>query len=141
MLKWLMGLIGAVLAGIIVYWVTVGFDSTSPKKYGIYHPIDGASVSNKILVEGFCNETDTKSDLWLVVQPIQSPYYHPQIGPLPKDDKGKWKGVANIGDSGSQNVGEEYLIFIVASNSSASKAFSDYLDNPTQLSVIKNDSK
>jgi hypothetical protein len=127
MLKWFMGILGAVVAGVLVYWLTVGFDFSSNEKYGIYNPSDGSGVTYKTLVEGFCDETVAKRDLWLVVQPIESPYYHPQTGPIPKDRNGRWQGFVYLGTSDIENVGERYLIFIVSADNSASRRFSDYL--------------
>ena len=83
----------------------------------------------KTSFEGFCGESNLKNDLWLVVQPIESTYFYPQVGPLPKDKKGNWHGIAYVGVSEGQNIGEEFLVFIMATNSSASKVFSDYLND------------
>ena len=128
MKKWLISILGAVVAGVLVYWITIGADSPlKVKRSEIYEPTDGASVSQKTAVKGWCSESDAKNDLWLVVQPVESPYYHPQPGPIPKDKDGQWRGIAYVGTPDSKNIGEEYLIFVVATNPTVSKVFSDYL--------------
>lgn len=126
MVKWLIGIVGMVIAGIIVFWLTTGNTTNGTNSVGIHSPLDGVRVNHKALIEGKYHESDT-ADLWIVVQPIASPYYHPQPGPVPKDPKGKWRGVAYVGESDEKNIGEEFLIFIVATDSSVSSIFSGYL--------------
>lgn len=128
MVKWLVGVLGTVVAGILVYWLTVGIDTPfASKPYGILDPDDGSRVAHRSAVEGKCSESEAKMALWLVVQPVQSPHFHPQPGPLPKDAKGHWKGIMYCGASNTENVGEEFLVFIVSADATASQAFSDYL--------------
>ncbi len=130
MLKWIMGIIGAVVAGIIVCWLTTGLQEPSGiKESGIYEPKDGGSVFHKTTIEGWYNDSGIKNDLWLVVQPVESPFYHPQPGPIPKDEDGRWRGIAYIGESAKKNIGEEFLIFFMRVDLAASKIFADYFKN------------
>jgi len=128
MIKWLLGILGAVIAGIIVYWATVGFPPINqPHEPGISNPVNGARVICREIVEGRYGDSEASSDLWIVVQPVHSPNYHPQPGPLPKSKNGKWQGIAQFGICGKEDVGEEFLVYIVQANSSASQMFSNYL--------------
>ena len=128
MKKWFLGIIGAVIAGIIVYWVTVGFAIPDQNhEPGISKPKDDDRVSCKETIEGWYGESESNSDLWIAIQPVESSNYHVQPGPLPKNKNGKWQGVAQFGVSDKENVGEEFLVFIVQANSSASQIFQSYI--------------
>ena len=127
MTKWAIGVLGMVVAGILVYWLTVGIEAPSEvKSSGIYEPTDGARVPQKTAVEGGYSDAEAKSDLWLVVQPVESPYYHPQPGPIPKDKNGQWRGVIYVGEPG-KNSGEEFLVFLVTTNPASSHIITEYL--------------
>lgn len=128
MKKWLLGILGAVIAGIVVYWITVGFPLPNQNhEPGISKPKSDDRVACRETVEGWYGESESNSDLWIVIQPVESPNYHPQPGPLPKNKNGKWQGIVQFGVSDKENIGEEFLVFIVQANSSASQIFSDYI--------------
>ena len=133
MTKWLLGTLGAVIAGIIVYWATVGFPLLNQThEPGIIKPEDGDRVTCRETVEGWYSEVEANSDLWIVVQPVESPNYHPQPGPLPKNKNGKWQGIAQFGVSDKENIGEEFLVFIVQASSTVSQIFSNYIEDSNQ---------
>ena len=128
-----MGVLGAVVAGVLIFWLTVGIDAQLEiKPPGIYEPTNGARVPRKVAVEGWYSEAEVISDLWLVVQPVESPYYHPQPGPIPKDKDGQWRGVVYVGESSRTNIGEEFLVFLLTTTPAASQVFTSYLRDSTR---------
>ncbi len=117
---------------VIVSLVTVGwqyFKEDEPKSPGIYEPKNDERVSHKTPVQGWYNKTEANVNLWLVVQPVESPHYHPQPGPVPIDNDGQWRGIVYLGESPRKNVGEEFLLFLIAANPDISQVFTDYLEN------------
>ncbi|MEA1900397.1 MAG: hypothetical protein U9N47_06510 [Thermodesulfobacteriota bacterium] len=101
--------LGGLSVVIIVSLVTWGwqhFKKEEPKLPGIYELTDGDFVSHKTSVQGWYSEAEANVDLWLVVQPVESPHYHPQPGPIPKDQDGQWRGIAYLGASPEKNPPE-----------------------------------
>lgn len=94
----------------------------------ITEPKDGERVSHKTVIEGTYTQNEKNLDLWIVVQPVDSPFYHPQPGPIPKEPKMNWTSIAYIGELPNDNAGEEFIIYLVSAPIQGSKVFSDYLE-------------
>lgn len=100
---------------------------TSIPLAAIAKPENGERISQKTAIEGTYTHNEKNVDLWIVVQPVESPHYHPQPGPIPKEPRMNWTSIAYIGKSSSDNVGEEFIIYLVSATIEGSKVFSDYL--------------
>jgi len=119
------GLIVAAIAGTVGWFVT-NWDN-NPNETKIIVPEDGATVSHMVSAEGVYSEELTKVDLWLVVQPVNAPTYHPQTSTIPRQTNRQWTGVAYIGESEKKNIGEEFIVHLVSASPQASKNFREYL--------------
>jgi len=95
----------------------------SDSKSLIILPTDGAIVSHMVQVSGTYSKYNANKDFWLVVQPVQSPQYHPQTSKIPKLKKKNWKSIAYVGQSPKHNIGDEFIIHLVSATKSASKIF------------------
>ena len=111
----------------IAGWTWHTYWPQRPDSSIISEPKDGDRVKHIQSLTGWYSENEEESDLWIVVQPVQSPNYHPQPGPITKDKNGTWKAVSYLGKSASENIGEEFNIFLISASPEASKRFSEYL--------------
>jgi len=129
--KWMFNLFVGLSVAIIVSLVSWGWKNIreTPKQAGIYEPVNEARVNHKVMVQGWYSEKEAHSDIWLVVQPVESSQYHPQPGPLPKDKDGQWRGIAYVGTPSRQNTGEAFLVYMVTAKPEASQNFAQYLQD------------
>ncbi len=122
----IIGGLAVVLIMSIVGWFWSQSDSDATNETIITFPKEGASVSRMAQFSGVYSNTYNEQDLWLVVQPVLSPTYHPQRSKIPKSNN-NWKAVAYVGESEKHNIGEEFIVHLVSATTSASSKFKEYL--------------
>lgn len=120
---------GLIVAALVAAggWVWRQSQPPVPKETVIQSPSDGAMAPHKVKVSGTYAESDTNKDLWIVVQPVDSPRFHPQTAPLPKQRNQRWTSVAYIGESKEHNRSDEFIIHLVVAEQAASNHFKNYL--------------
>ncbi|NTW33334.1 MAG: hypothetical protein HGB12_12055, partial [Bacteroidetes bacterium] len=72
----------------------------------ISSPLEEERVPFMTQINGTYSNEYKDKDLWIVVQPINSPAYHPQTSKIPKFTNNKWTSVAYIGESESTNIND-----------------------------------
>jgi hypothetical protein len=88
---------------------------------------EGDRVAHTQEVKGSAVSLEPQINLWIVVQPILSPTYHPQPGPITPGPSGNWTGVAYFGASPTQNAGESFGLIAIAASADVTRAFREYL--------------
>lgn len=119
---------GLILAAIIALaaWTFKELNATYFEKIIINGPSSGIEVGYDTIIDGSFPSKYHSSDLWLVVQPVISPRFYPQVGPISKSKNGKWKGIVYLGESQNDAIGQEFLIFIATATPSASNILKKY---------------
>jgi len=108
-------------------WVWSQYRTKSIDTSEIISPSDGEGVVHMAQVSGTFSEADANNDLWLVVQPVQDPQYYPQSSGILKQTNQNWRSVAYIGRSPEHNIGEAFIIHLVAISDASSQVFAEYL--------------
>jgi hypothetical protein len=126
-------IIGLIVASIVALagWAWSQFINVDHMTSRILSPPDGSNVPHMVQFTGTYANLEKSNDLWLVVQPVESPKYHPQTSSIAKHTNNTWKAVAYIGNSTTDNVGDKFVVLLVSTNVMASKTFSSYLDYST----------
>ena len=73
-------------------------------------PADNSPAPVRFEVMGTSENIASGTDLWLFVQPHQTPRFYPQLAPLLVRENGNWSGVARLGDGAP---GEKFDLLIV----------------------------
>lgn len=120
-------IIGGLAVVIIVALAGWASSSYSLNQIKIISPKDGEQVPWMTCLEGTYSDEYKDKDLWVVVQPVNSPQYHPQTSKIPKKSHHKWSAVAYVGESESKNIGEKFIIHLVSADTEASSQFETYL--------------
>jgi len=107
-------------------WVIKKVIAPPEKELSISNPISGSFVGYEIKLEGSFSTKYKDSDLWLILQPVNTPRFYPADGPILKMKNGTWKGTIYFGGSEIDAIGEEFVVFIASANANASKVFKDY---------------
>ena len=123
----IIGGLAVVLILSVAGWMWSHYKSADKNVTEIIAPREGASVPHMAQLSGVYSESYKNHELWIVVQPVQSPAYHPQTSKIPKQSNNKWKAVAYVGRSAKHNIGEEFIIHLVSATTSASSNFNAYL--------------
>ncbi len=98
----------------------------------IQSPKEDFKVTFSASIEGLYTEMYRNKDLWIVVQPVNSPKYHPQPAKVLKLKNNKWMAVAYVGGSPTENIGEKFIIHLVSTTPDASQAFDSYVRKSNQ---------
>jgi hypothetical protein len=125
-------IVGLAVAIIVALagWIWTNYTGN---KTTIISPKAGESVLWTAPLEGtYSNELKDK-DLWIVVQPVKSPQYHPQTSKITKQANHKWSTVVYIGESESKNIGEEFILHLVSADTTASSLFQTYLTQAASM--------
>jgi hypothetical protein len=72
-------------------------------------------------------------DVWAVIQPLASPRYHPQRGPISRGRDGAFTAKVFFGQSSTQNIGERFRLLVVVADHNASEVFSQYLNSSNSI--------
>ena len=89
---------------------------------------DGSRVSYNQQVTGTVSGIPAGTYTWLVVEPSLTPgYYWPQTGPLNPEVNGQFRALTYIGQSATQNSGEEFTLMIVQASPDASQRFHEFI--------------
>ena len=96
---------------------------------------DGSPVTFTQQVAGIVSGIPSGMDTWLVVQPSLAPQYWPQSGPLQTAVGGQFNAVAHIGESATQDRGEEFNLMIVSAPQDASQRFQEFLGKPQAMGM------
>jgi hypothetical protein len=123
--------IGGLLVLIIASIVGMVWGDFFWTKTKITSPKENEKVPWMTSLEGEFSKKYKDMDLWVVVQPNNSPKYHPQTSKIPKLANHKWTAVAYIGESESKNIGEKFIIHLISADTAASSIFESYLINAT----------
>ena len=87
---------------------------------------DGSRVSYNQQVTGTVSGIPAGTYTWLVVEPSLTPgYYWPQTGPLNPEVNGQFRALTYIGQSATQNSGEEFTLMIVQASRTPASGFTN----------------
>jgi hypothetical protein len=89
---------------------------------------DGDLVDYIQEVRGTALGLPTGVDLWIMIQPLLSPRYHPQPGPVARSSDGQFISVGYFGESALKTPGEKFILMVVVASSDGSRVIRDYLD-------------
>jgi hypothetical protein len=90
-------------------------------------PLEGEKVPHGASVQGRVFGIAEGESVWLLVIPSESPYYHPQPGPLAVARDGNWFGVAYVGAPSMADNGKAFTILVVLAGQKGSAVFRAYL--------------
>lgn len=112
MKNWLAGIIAAVIAGVIVYWLTQGGQETDkPLQVVITSPTTNTTVEMVDQIRGYVSDPTAK--VWLVIHPLQSSDCWIQQAVIVEAD-GSWASMARFGENNSAHRGLPYEIRALA---------------------------
>jgi hypothetical protein len=101
---------------------------TAPK-IEIASPRSDEKVPHECHFQGSYEEGCGNRDFWLVIQPLESPFFHPTTGPVVKiHNQGKWKGIAYIDESQEKDHGKHFVVHVVRTTPQVSRKFHEYLE-------------
>lgn len=96
---------------------------------------DDAKVKTAQTVDGTARSVPSGLRLWAVVQPEQSPKFHPQPGPIDIVADGTWSTVCTFGEPA--HIGLRFLLIVVLADTEATKQFNEYLREAKSTSVYR----
>lgn len=100
--------------------------SEIPLEITIDNPTDGSYVGLNITVTGTSSGDYSDFHLWVVVHPIGSSGYWPQVSEIiPNRKTGQWAQPVNLGTQ--KDKGKSFEIIVVSANQSANNSFNNYL--------------
>lgn len=120
-------LIAAIVAGTT--WAIKMFNAPPDKELVISKPVSGSLVGYETKLEGTFSTEYKDADLWLILQPVDTPRFYPADGPILKMKSGTWKGTIYFGSSETDAIGKEFVVFIASTTPVSSNFLKEYYHN------------
>lgn len=134
------GIIGAIISGVFLLLANNNKNGPTPTPTPIISPtpplppnitftslVEGSEVGyGPVTVQGTASHIPQGEYLWILVQPVDTSLYFPQVGPvaIAKDDT--WELGAYIGKEGSADVGKKFQLWAVLADQGANTALKTY---------------
>jgi hypothetical protein len=96
------------------------------------NPQDGGKADYNQVVTGVVTGLPPGIDAWIVLYPTQAPAFWPQPGPLALNPAGRFRTSVYVGAGATQNIGENFIVYLVAASPAASARFRAFAGPPVQ---------
>lgn len=130
-MSWLVGNVTAVVASLIAAGIagvaTWVWRQTKMSTQVFRDPSTDARVGFQVHCSGHLPESVRGATMWLVVQPLECPFYHPQTNPTAESAGGTWEGTAFLGAGEKRDIGQRFQLHLVRVTQEGSHEFARYL--------------
>lgn len=101
----------------------------------VTRPRDGSLVGYEERIEGTSKGLARGRNVWIIVKPVSSSRFHPQVGPVKFRADGSWDGPAFFGAGPTSGVGEEFSVFAIVPSSDGDVSLQQYVDTADRMDI------